>query len=667
MNLLLLMICVPVAGAFLCLLLGNRRGALRIAGPAAAVACCVLGIGPAVMSLVSGERLALALPWQIPLGSFSILLDPLSALFLVPILVVCAVAAVYGADYLRSSESAGRVGVQWFCFNMLMASMITVVLARNAILFLLAWEIMSLASFFLVMFDYGKEEVRRAGWIYLVATHIGTAFLLVMFVMLGSQAGSFEFDSFHISSASTGVVTTAFVFAVVGFGTKAGFIPLHVWLPEAHPAAPSHVSAVMSGVMIKTGIYGFVRMLAFLGDLPPWWGWMIVAIGAISSVLGVLFALAQHDLKRLLAYHSVENIGIIALGIGIGMLGVSYQNPAMMIAGFAGGLLHVVNHALFKSLLFLSAGSVLHATGTREMDHLGGLLKKMPATAAAFVIGSAAICGLPPLNGFVSEFLVYAGAFSGFAGAGAIGTAGTVFCIAAVVALALTGGLAIACFTKALGIVFLGECRSSHAEHAHEAGPAMRIPMAILVVLCFAVGLSGPLLFPALCPAVRAVIPIEVAAHAWNIESISWIPCALWGVTIGAGVLIAVSGALMALRSSLLAGRKISDAVTWDCGYAAPTPRMQYTSSSFASPITKLFSIFLGTYRRFTPPKGLFPSASSFSSETPDFYRENIYKPMFSAVEALLARFRWLQHGRVNLYILCIVVALLVLLAWKLG
>jgi len=285
-----------------------------------------------------------------------------------------------------------------------------VVVARNGVLFLMSWELMSLASFFLVTLEDEKESVRRAGWIYLIAMHLGTAFLLAMFLLLGQNAASLDFERLSTAAAPSGVF---FLLAVIGFGTKAGFIPMHVWLPEAHPAAPSHVSAVMSGVMIKTGIYGLLRILTLLGPPAAWWGWTLVAIGIVSGILGVLYALAQHDLKRLLAYHSVENIGIIALGLGIGVLGISYSNPMMAALGFTGGLLHVVNHALFKSLLFLGAGSVLHATGTGELDRLGGLLKRMPVTGTTFLIGAVAISGLPPLNGFVSEFLIYLGVIAG--------------------------------------------------------------------------------------------------------------------------------------------------------------------------------------------------------------------------------------------------------------
>jgi formate hydrogenlyase subunit 3/multisubunit Na+/H+ antiporter MnhD subunit len=318
-------------------------------------------------------------------------LDALSAVFAVPILVIAALAAVYGQEYLSPYAARKELAVTWFWYNLLTGSMLLVAVARNAVLFLLAWEAMSLASFFLVMFEHQRASVRHAGWVYLVATHIGTAFLLVMFAVLGRQAGTLDFAAFAPGPATPMAPGLLFLLAVVGFGTKAGFMPLHVWLPEAHPAAPSHVSAVMSGVMIKTGIYGLLRVLTFLGPPAPWWGWVLVATGAVSGVFGVLFALAQHDLKRLLAYHSVENIGIIAMGLGVGMLGLSYRQPAVAFLGLAGGLLHVCNHAVFKSLLFLSAGSALQATGTREIDQLGGLLRRLPVTGAVFLVGSAAI------------------------------------------------------------------------------------------------------------------------------------------------------------------------------------------------------------------------------------------------------------------------------------
>ena len=297
-----------------------------------------------------------------------------------PLFLLSAVAAVYGSEYLQVYREQKHLGASWFFFNGLVASMTLVVIARNGILFLMAWEVMALASFFLVTFEDEQPSVRQAGWIYLVATHIGTAFLLALFILLGQERGSLDFDQFTVS-AGPGLL---FLLAVIGFGTKAGFMPLHVWLPEAHPAAPTHVSALMSGVMIKTGIYGLVRVLTLLGPPPMWWGWVLCGIGLCSGILGVLFALAQPDLKRVLAYSSVENVGVITLGLGLGLIGVSVGDPSLAVLGFAGGLLHVVNHALFKGLLFLGAGAVMHGAGTRDMSQLGGLLKRMPWTGCFF-------------------------------------------------------------------------------------------------------------------------------------------------------------------------------------------------------------------------------------------------------------------------------------------
>ena len=388
-----------------------------------------------------------------------------------------------------------------------------------------------------------------------------------------------------------GAANICFILALIGFGTKAGIMPFHVWLPVAHPAAPSPVSAIMSGVMIKTGIYGLVRTLTFLGMPPLWWGYLLLAIGIVSGVLGVLFALAQHDLKRLLAYHSVENIGIIIIGLGVGMIGWSSGMPVVAALGFAGALLHVINHALFKGLLFLGAGSVFHSTHNLEIDHLGGLIKKMPYTGLFFLIGAVAISGLPPLNGFVSEFIIYIASFSG---AMSMSPYSSLALIGAIAGLALIGGLAAACFTKAFGIVFLGEPRSKDAENAHESSTWMTIPMMILAAACIAIGLLGAAVIQVISPVIGVVLgnphtgEIRIAANY------------LLYVTAGSTVFIVCLVAIAGLRSILISRHSVGKSVTWDCGYAAPTARMQYTASSFAQPIIDLFQFFLRTKKNIT-------------------------------------------------------------------
>ncbi len=661
MGVLLLGIAILLLGgaAALCARRSTRLpGALGAGG---AVAGCAVALVPVVAVLLGAPAPALRIPWSVPYGEFFLELDALSAFFLVPILLLSAVAALSGSGTVGSGRGDdGRAGSHWFFYDLLVASMALVVLARNGVLFLVAWETMSLASFFLVTHDDENAAVREAGWTYLVATHLGTAFLIALFLLLGREAGgSLSFDRFAALPLSPATAGALFTLAVVGFGTKAGFVPLHVWLPEAHPAAPSHVSALMSGVMIKTGIYGIVRVLTFLPAPPLAFGWVLVGIGVVSGILGVLFALAQHDLKRLLAYHSVENIGIIALGLGVGIVGLSSGAPALAVLGFAGALLHVLNHALFKGLLFLGAGAVAHGAGTREMDLLGGLIKRMPWTAATFAVGSAAIAALPPLNGFVSEFLIVRGALDGVLLPGA---APAVPSVVAIAALALIGGLAAACFAKVFGLVFLGEPRTAHPGRAHDPAFRGRLATAILAAGCVVVGLFPDRVVVALSPAVAIATRLPAAeldaafvAAAASLRPVAAVAAGFWAVL----ALLAVA------RRRLLAGRPVAASGTWDCGYAAPGPRMQYTTSSFARPFTDLFHGILRT-RRTGAAEGP-DGPASLSTETPDLFREDVYRPAFAALDRAVAPLRRLQHGRIQLYVLYIVATIVFLLLWRTG
>ena len=657
---LLFAMAILLLGAMAVLALSRPDRNVSWLGAGSVVIASVLGCVPVIQVLSGGSIEAVRVPWPVPYGEFFLVLDPLAAWFLFPTLLLSALSAIYGVGYLRVWQGRRSLGPVWFFYCVLVLGMMLVLLARNAVLFLFAWELMAVASFFLVTFEYEREAVREAGWIYFVATHLGTAFLLVFFLLTARETGSMDFTVWAEKGIQTrGLADILFLLAIVGFGTKAGFMPFHVWLPEAHPAAPSHVSALMSGVMIKTGIYGLLRSLTFLGLPPLWWGWLLIGIGLTSGVLGVLFALAQHDLKRLLAYHSVENIGIIALGIGVGLLGVSTGSPVLMVVGFGGGLLHVLNHALFKGLLFFGAGAVLQGTGTHEIDHLGGLLKRMPWTAATFLIGAVAISGLPPLNGFVSEFLIFLGAFQGGA---TLGAAGAVPLLALIAGLALIGGLAAACFTKAFGVVFLGEPRTEHASHTHETGWAMRLPMLLLAAGCALIGLFAPFVVGALQAVLenttglrREVVRVNLAAAAG--------PLAL--VVIGTVAFLLLLVALFLLRRGLLAGRRVEQGVTWGCGYVQPTARMQYTASSFVQPVTTLFRWLLGTHRRLQRPEGIMQANASLTTETPDLCHGNLYRPGFLKVNWGLSQLRRLQRGPVQLYVLYIAVTLIVLLAWK--
>jgi hydrogenase-4 component B len=385
----------------------------------------------------------------------------------------------------------------------------------------------------------------------------------------------------------------------------------------------------------------------------------MIAIGVSSGVLGVIFALAQHDLKRLLAYHSVENIGIIAMGMGVGLLGVSVHVPLLAVLGFAGALLHVINHAFFKGLLFLGAGAVYHATGTREIDHLGGVMKRMPWTGSAFLVGAAAIAGLPPLNGFVSEFLVFAGALNGVL---LPGSRAALAFLAVVMALALIGGLAAACFAKAFGIVFLGEPRRADLAARNEAPAAMVVPMVALAAACVTIGLLAPVVVRALLPAVSVAGGFDAVATAGHAApALGW----LGRIVLVAVGLLGLVAVLVAVRACLRRSRRVDTAVTWDCGYAAPSPRMQYTASSFAQPLTGFFRGILRQRTHTEPPRGLFPSRSAFESHSPDVMRETVYAPAYQWLCSALGKMRGIQGGRLQLYVLYIALTLAILVFWQ--
>ncbi|MDD5070358.1 MAG: proton-conducting transporter membrane subunit [Candidatus Omnitrophica bacterium] len=596
--------------------------------------------------------------WSLPYASFSLAIDSLSALFLLPIFVLTVFSAIYGVEYLRHFYGKKNIGSAWLFFNFLVLGMILVVIARNAVLFLVAWEIMSLSSFFLVLFENEKKGVLKAGLIYLTATHIGTLFLMVMFILLSKSSGSFDF--FGVKAIESGITSSIiFLCALIGFGTKAGFMPLHIWLPEAHPAAPCHVSALMSGVMIKTGIYGIVRVISFLSMPPVWWGYTLISIGIFSGILGILFALAQHDLKRLLAYSSIENIGIITLSLGFGVLGMSLNDSLLIVLGFSAGLLHVVNHAFFKGLLFLAAGAVLHTTGTCQIDRLGGLLKKMPVTGACFLVGAVAICGLPPLNGFISEFLIYLTCFKSLFSTISV----SIVSLSAIGSLALIGALAVACFTKVFGVIFLGLARSNSPQKGIEPGLLMRLSMVVLSVGCVILGLVFPFVLKLFQSAVFDITGLSLNIISSNlIEAVN----PLRFVVIAAFLLFLLIVAISLLRKRLLIRRNLKSVSTWDCGYSDSEQVIQYTASSYVEPLLCFFKGILRTQKQGSELKGYFPDNSFFKTETFDFFGNSLFRPALKVIHQLAGRLTCLQHGRTQFYILYIFFTLLVLLIWKL-
>ena len=631
-----------------------------ILGAGVAIAGCVLGLLPTLRVLGGGPPLAVRLAWDESHGAFSIGLDALSAFFLVPVLVLSALAAVYGGHYLLAYRGRKSLGGSWFFYNMFVAGMVMVVLSRTAMLFLVSWEVMSLSAFFLVTFEHEKAEVRRAGWIYLIATHLGVAFLVAVFILLGRHAGSLEFGAFLAAPALGGGWSgLIFVLALVGFGAKAGFVPFHVWLPEAHPAAPSHVSALMSGVMIKMGLYGLLRVLSFLGPPAAWWGLSLVFLGLLTALVGIALALNQRDVKRMLAYSSIENMGLIGLALGVGLWAKAGGLPSVAALGTAAALLHVWNHSLMKGLMFFAAGSVLHGTGTRDMEKLGGLMRRMPWTGVAMTFGAVAICGLPPLNGFVGEWLMYLS----LARRGLATTDGQgLIALLSVGLLALVGGLAAIGFVRLVGVVLLGSPRTEAARQAHESSPWMLAPMGILIGLCVTVAMI-PRAVAGVFSGVLDQVLGRGAGPLFGGLALSDAPLDALG-NLNAWTLIAIGTTAVALRVVYRKGG-LSVGSTWGCGYVQPSVRMQYTGASFAEMIgAQLLPRFLRPRTSRRAPRGVFPSGSEFGSSCPDPVTGRVYEPMFRRWAERCSQLRILQQGKVHVYLVYMVLTVVLALAW---
>jgi hydrogenase-4 component B len=617
-----------------------------------------LGFCGAVLALLSDSAPSLAFSWSIPGAAWAMSVDALGAFFLIPVFLMGALGSLYGLGYWRQEEHPGNGRRLRFFWGTVMAGMVVLILARNSILFLLGWEFMALSGFFLVATEDHEPGVRRASWIYFISTHVATLTLFGMFVLLRHVTGSFQLRPIGIHETSLGTLYWLFFMILLAFGVKAGLMPFHVWLPDAHANAPSHVSALLSGIMLKMGIYGMIRIYGYLPAPPTSWGALLLFLGMVSAVLGIAFAISQRDLKRLLAYSSVENIGIVVMGLGLAMVGRSVGRPDWILLGFSGCLLHIWNHSLFKPLLFMGAGSVVHAMRTREIESMGGLAKSMPRTAFFFLIGAVAISGLPPLNGFVSEILIYIGLFRTLPSQGS--PAWTVGTLAAP-ALALVGALAVACFVKVLGGVFLGAPRTERAHHAHEAPGWMLGPMAVFAACCVAIGLGSPYLAPLLDRVVAAWLPGEppIRVSLASLVPFPWLTGL--GIALGAGALVVFILCELWLRPG-----RAPRAGTWDCGYARPSPRMQYTSSSFADTLVRLFRGVLRPRSEAPEVKGLFPAASRFESLTEDVVLSRFILPTISVLKRLANRMRVIQRGQMTNYVVYIFATVMLLLLWTL-
>lgn len=612
--------------AVLALVIPTQRGA-RIWAWLVVVACA-LSVCCAAWALASNKQLSSALPG---LGE-CFQMDALAAIFTALIGVVAGAGTIYSLEYWSEGHHPRSARSGRFWWSAMVLGMLGVVLARHGVVFLMAWETFAVAGYFLITLNASRREVRAAGWLYLVASHVGTLLLFGFFALLAGASGSWMLGS----QIDKGDLAPLFWLALVSFGIKAGMLPLHFWLPSAHANAPSHVSALLSGVALKMGIYGIVRFSGWL-PMPQGAGWVVAALGGASALFGVAFALGQHDLKRLLAYHSVENIGIILLGLGFALL----AGDAVVTRTYclAGALLHVWNHGLFKSLLFLGAGSVLHATGTREMSQLGGLWQMMPWTSGLFALGAVAIVGLPPLNGFVSEWLIYSGLFAGVTG----GWGSAWAAASGAMVLAVTGALALACFSKVCGVVFLGAPRSMAASRAHECGVAMRGAMLVPAILCAATGMFSGFLWN----------PLLMAVAAWRgCEQVTLVGAGGGTATLGVYAPVFVAAGVLA---ALLLWRFVGDVrrgPTWDCGYQSPSPRMQYTAGSFAEILVRALSPILQSETHSEHATGYFPKRAKHSRHTPEVVFEKILEPLARGTLWLSRVIRFIQHGNTQIYLL---------------
>lgn len=637
-----------------------------------AVVGSLWGLLFAMTLIISGHTLTFvagALPF--PLLSLAFHIDMLSAFFIFIISLIALMCSIYGFGYVKHFYKKYNIGALGFFYNVFIASLLLVVSASNGIFFLISWEIMSISSYFLVVYDRNDENNVKAGSLYLIMTYVGTAFIILSFLLLYKYIGSFDFAVIKSSIALVplSIKNAVFIFTLVGFGTKAGIIPFHIWLPAAHPAAPSHVSALMSGVMIKTGIFMMIRLfLDIFQPIPVWWGVVVLVIGAVSSLLGVLYALTEHDIKRLLAYHSIENIGIILLGVGSAMTFYSLNMPSLALLALLAALFHTLNHAIFKSLLFLSAGSVINEMHTRNMEEYGGLIKYMPQTTMFFLIGSMAISALPPFNGFFSEWLTFQALFQGIMQLSS--SLQWIFIIAAG-SLAFTGGLALACFVKAFGATFLARPRSSEVTHTKESTLSMRLGMGALALLSLLFGLFSGSVMSLL---EKIGNNFTIFKNTPTFVSVSSYQSLTMGtgfarVSAPAFLILLISVILLVVfifRNIINKNQKVKIGATWDCGTNL-TPRMEITATGFARSIVLIFQGILKPsiqheVEYHDSESRYIPKSRTVILGVGNIYHSYFYQPLHTMINAVSLRTKKVQSGNINVYISYIFIALIIAL-----
>lgn len=592
------------------------------------------------------------LEWQfsgsLVMGVITLKLDALSAWFILIINFIFLTACFYGYYYLRSYKTTPlNLTMHGVALVLLHFSLLLLTIVQNGLVFLIIWETMALSAFIAVIFEHEKISTLKAGFNFLIQSHVSIIFLMLGFMYIAYKTGSYDFEQMGIYAlgGTSGEKLILFLTFFSGFAVKAGFIPFHTWLPYAHPAAPAHISGLMSGVMIKIGIFGILRMLMIIRPDFITVGYIILFISLLSGLYGVMLAIVQHNLKRLLAYHSIENIGIIGIGIGVGSIGLGIGNVLVASLGFAGALLHTLNHALFKSLLFFAAGNVYQSTHTLNMEHLGGLIKKMPHTAILFLVGSVSIVGLPPFNGFISEFIIYSGLYQWLLNAGMLPLVAAIFTI---IALVLIGGLAMLCFAKAVGVVFLGNPRAISIDEVHEVPTLQLVPLYLIVLLMAMIGFFPGIFMQLLKAPLVLFVGIEPASNLIHTEAAS----SLQSISRASWVLVIFVFGLFVLRMLVTKKRKITHESTWGCGYVAPDASMQYTAGSFVRSYTKLVKPLLLIHKKERRIQNIFPLGGQYETHPYDKLEKWLIDSPLLLFRSFLGKFTFLQNGKLQFYIL---------------
>ena len=641
-----------------------------------AIGGSVWGIAVSVAVFASGNDAAFIIGQSFwPLLTIGFSVTKLSAFFVFAISLISLFCSIYGIGYIKHYYRKYGIGALGFFYNVFVVGMIMTVTADSALLFLVFWEIMSFASDFLVVFERDDEQNVSAGFIYLVMTHVGTLFIIIAFLLIFQYSHSFDFSAIQQSAKliPMAIKNVVFVLLLIGFGTKAGIIPFHIWLPKAHPAAPSHVSALMSGVMIKTGIYMMIKLfLVILQPVPLWWGLSVLTIGAVSALLGVLYAFSEQDIKRLLAYSSIENIGIILLGVGSALVFSALAMPELVVLSLAAALFHTLNHAVFKAVLFLSAGAVINQTHTRNMEKYGGLIKYMPQTTVCFLVGSMAISALPPFNGFFSEWLTFQALFKGIF---LLDFWAKWFFVLAAGALAFTGGLALACFVKAFGSTFLARPRSSVASLAEEASLSLRVGMFSLVCLTLIFGVASGYIMAVAESISRGSIDFFATAESstsyGNGLVVGNSTASASGLGILLGIMLAILLVVIVVRGLIYRKQRIVICATWSCG-SALFPRTQINPTGFSRSIVLIFKGVLKpslqhNVEYLDAQSRYLPSSRAVSVGISDVYNVYFYRPLYAIITAASVYSKAIQSGNINMYILYILIALAVALFLVVG